>query len=78
MGASWGGGSIAPLRMSVHNKKPDVIVLTETRLENEIFEGKKKVFRGYEAFQHSSSGRRSGGVMVLTKRGFNPMYTGHN
>jgi hypothetical protein len=38
-----GGGSIAPLRLSVHNKKPDVIVLTETRLENEIFEGGKSV-----------------------------------
>ncbi len=42
LGSEGGGGSIAPLRMSVHNKKPDVIVLTETRLENEIFEGKKE------------------------------------
>ncbi len=33
-----------------------------------------KVFRGYEAFQHSSSGRRSGGVMVFTRRGFNPIW----
>jgi hypothetical protein len=32
----------------------------------------EKVFRGYEAFQHSSSGRRSGGVMIFTRRSFNP------
>jgi hypothetical protein len=33
----------------------------------------EKVFRGYEMFQHSSSGRRSVGVMIFTKRGFNPI-----
>ncbi len=36
-----GGGSIAPLCLSIHNKKPDIIVLTETRVEDEAFDGKK-------------------------------------
>ncbi len=37
-----GGGSIAPLCLSIHNKKPDIIVLTKTRVEDEAFDGKNK------------------------------------
>ncbi len=36
-----GGGSIAPLRLGIHNKKPDIIVLTEARVEDKAFDGKK-------------------------------------
>ncbi len=36
-----GGGSIAPLRLGIHNKKPDIIVLTEARVEDEAFDGKQ-------------------------------------
>jgi hypothetical protein len=28
------GGNIAPLRISVHNKKPDTAILTEKRIDN--------------------------------------------
>jgi exonuclease III len=67
-----GGGSIAPLRMSIHNKKPEVIILTETRVDNEEYNG-KGIFRGYDLTQHSSSGRRAAGVMVFIRKGIAPI-----
>ncbi len=67
MGSERGGGSIAPLRLRVHNVKPDTVIITETRVEDRNYSG-KGVFRGYKLTQHSSSGRRSGGVMVFVKK----------
>jgi exonuclease III len=57
------------LRMRIHNVKPEVIIVTETRIEDRDYDG-KGVFRGYKSVQHSSTGRRAGGVMVFVKRDF--------
>jgi hypothetical protein len=70
MGSEKRGGNIAPLRLRVHNAKPDVIIVTETRIEDRGYDG-KGVFRGYKSLQNSSTGRRAGGVMVFVKRDFN-------
>ena len=72
LGRERGGGSIAPLRMSIHNKKPEVIVLTETRVDSEEYNG-KGIFRGYDLTQHSSSGRRAAGVMIFIRKGIAPI-----
>ena len=69
MGSEKRGGNIAPLRMRIHNVKPEVIIVTETRIEDRDYDG-KGVFRGYKSVQHSSTGRRAGGVMVFVKRDF--------
>ncbi len=47
-------------------------MLTETRVEDEAFDG-KKTFWGYKLSQHCMSGRRAGGVMVFTRKDFLPM-----
>jgi hypothetical protein len=60
------------LRLSIPNKKPDIIVLTKARVEDEAFDGKKK-FRGYKLSQHSTNGRQGGGLMVFTRRNYLPM-----
>jgi exonuclease III len=67
-----GGGSIAPLRLSIHNKKPEVVILTETRVDNDEYNG-KGIFRGYNLTQHSSSERRAAGVMVFIRKGITPI-----
>ena len=67
MGSEKRGGNIAPLRLRVHNAKPDVIIVTETRIEDRGYDG-KGVFRGYKSLQNSSTGRRAGGVMVFCKK----------
>jgi len=72
LGRERGGGSIAPLRINIHSKKPEVIVLTETRIDNMDFDG-KGVFRGYDLTQHSTGGRRAGGVMIFVKKEFTPI-----
>jgi exonuclease III len=61
------GGNISALRIAIHNKKPDIVILTETRIEDGHFNG-IGVFRGYKLTQHSSSGRRSGGVAVFVRK----------
>jgi hypothetical protein len=33
------GGNIAPLRISIHSNKPEVVILTETRMDNPEING---------------------------------------
>jgi exonuclease III len=51
----------------MHNKRPDIIIMTETRVEDRTYNG-KGVFRGFELVQHSTSGRRVGGVTVFARK----------
>ena len=67
LGKERAGGNISALRIAIHNKKPDIVILTETRIEDRHFNG-IGVFRGYKLTQHSSSGRRSGGVAVFVRK----------
>ena len=64
----WGDGTppIAPLRLSVHCKKPTFLILSETRIGNREYTG-KGVFKGYKLVQHSSSGERNRGVCVFAR-----------
>ncbi len=61
------GGNISALRIAIHKKKPDIVILTETRIKGRHFNG-IGVFRGYKLTKHSSSGRRSGGVVVFVRK----------
>ncbi len=40
MGSEKRGGNIAPLRLRVHNAKQDVIIVTETRIEDREYDGR--------------------------------------
>jgi exonuclease III len=51
----------------VHCKKPDFLILTETRIEDRDYTG-KGVFRGYALTQHGSSGHRRAGVAVFARK----------
>ncbi len=71
-GPAWGGGvrkggNIAPLRCSVHNHKPSVLILTETRIPDRQYTG-TGVFKVYRMTQHSSSGNRARGVTIFTRK----------
>jgi exonuclease III len=55
------------LRCSVHNQKPSVLILTETRIPDRQYTG-TGVFKGYRMTQHSSSGNRAGGVTIFTRK----------
>ena len=62
------GWKICPLKINdVHKSKPSILILTETRHINN-FDG-KGIFKGYSLAQGSSSGSRSAGVLVFTKKG---------
>jgi hypothetical protein len=67
LGKVRGGGNVASLRVSVHCKKPDFLILPETRIENRDYTG-RGVFRGYDLTQHSSSGHRRAGVAVFARK----------
>ena len=68
MGTTRGGGSIAPVRLSVHNNKPSILILTEI-CESENLTGKKGVFKGLTCTQHSFAGpeSRTGGVAIFVR-----------
>ena len=51
----------------MHNQKPSALILTETRIPDRQYTG-TGVFKGYKMTQHSSSGNRSGGVAIFTKK----------
>jgi exonuclease III len=67
LGKVRGGGNVASLRISVHGKKPDFLILPETRIENRDYMG-RGVFRGYDLVQHSSSGHRRASVAVFARK----------
>jgi hypothetical protein len=64
------GGNIPALRLAIQNIKPDIVILTKTRIEGRQFNG-IGVFRGYKLIQLSSSGRRSYGVPVFVRKDLN-------
>ncbi len=51
----------------MHNQKPSVLILTETRIPDRLYTG-TEVFKGYRMTQHSSSGNRAGGVAIFTRK----------
>jgi hypothetical protein len=51
----------------VHNQKPFVLILTETRIPDRQYTG-TGVFKGYRMTQQRSSGNRAGGVTIFTRK----------
>ncbi len=70
LGGGFERGKHCMLEVSVHNKKPTVLILTETRIPDRHFTG-TGVFKGYRMTQHSSSGNRAGGYGNFHKERYN-------
>ncbi len=69
-GIGLGGGSnknkLCPLKLYLHKNKPSIMVLTETRhLDSDKIDN---AFKGYKVSQAYSTGSRSGGIIVYTRK----------
>ena len=69
-GIGLGGGSnkykLCPLKIYMHKHKPSIMVLSETRhLDTDRIDN---AFKGYKVGQASSTGSRSGGVIVYIRK----------
>ena len=57
---------IQELQQEIKINKPDIICITETKLEEEILDATLNL-KGYQVWRRDRKGKKGGGVMILSK-----------